>query len=76
MSAQHPQTGLPLCPLWKWRQGNKISCEGPVEATVIHWIWSTPREAGEQEMIFCRKHYERCEIYRCVMNNRYCDKDE
>lgn len=53
-----------------------ISCEGPVEGTYIHWIFPGKKAAKEQERIFCKKHFKRCEIYRSVMYNRYNEVDE
>ena len=29
----------------------------------------------QQKEIFCEDAYKRCEIYRCIMMNRYPEKD-
>ena len=33
-----------------------------------------PSKALQKE-VFCEENYKRCEIYRCVMANRYPEKD-
>lgn len=61
------------CPFWKYRTDAYIVCQGPVVNTTIAWNWDTKADADKQVRIFCRDQYERCEIYRCVIQNRSFD---
>ena len=60
-----------VCPLYKSRRTNSISCEGLFpRSTIIHQI-DDPREIRTQIDVFCTTHDTNCEIYRAVIAARY-----
>lgn len=66
-----------VCPLYKSRRTNSISCEGLFpRSTIIHQI-DRPRDLRTQIDIFCTtRNYKKCEIYRAVIAARYMEEME
>lgn len=65
-----------MCPFF-WSQDRlTIGCEAPFDGPVINLRFKNGAEKEQQRSIFCEEHYKRCEIYRCVMANKYPEKDE
>lgn len=65
-----------VCPLYKSRRTNSISCEGLFpRSTIIHQI-DRPRDLRTQIDVFCTRHYKKCEIYRAVIAARYMEEME
>lgn len=52
-----------------------INCEAPFDGPVLTLRFPTRQDKDRQRGIFCENQYKRCEIYRCIMMNRYPEKD-
>lgn len=52
-----------------------INCEAPFDGPVLTLRFPTRQDKDQQRGIFCENQYKRCEIYRCIMMNRYPEKD-
>ena len=56
------------CPFYKYDDGVKrITCEGIVEDSSLALIYRKKRDFETQIRVFCCEHYEKCEIYRILM---------
>ena len=66
-----------LCPFYRTQgmDGMSIGCEGPFEGSMISLRFMNVPDKVQQKEIFCEDAYKRCEIYRCIMMNRYPEKD-
>lgn len=64
-----------LCPFYEGIKGADINCAGPVVDTTITWHFENAMAAREQMRVFCQKHYKRCEIGRCITNNRFFEDE-
>lgn len=66
-----------LCPFYRTQgaDGLSIGCEGPFEGAMLSLRFMKVAEKIQQKEIFCEAAYKRCEIYRCVMANRYPEKE-
>ena len=65
-----------LCPFYKYDDGRrKIACEGFTDRCVLDVRWKYHIEQDLHLQTFCCKAYEKCEIYRMVMESKY-DDDE
>lgn len=65
------------CPFYTGKDerptGKKILCESPVPGSSLG-LYFREKEAFQTQMrIFCCEHYEKCEIYRAVMEAKYSD---
>lgn len=65
-----------MCPFFRSQDRLTIGCEAPFDGPVINLRFKNGAEKEQQRSIFCEEHYKRCEIYRCVMANKYPEKDE
>ena len=64
-----------LCPFYRTQDGLSIGCEGPFEGAMLTLRFLNVPDKAMQKEVFCEENYKRCEIYRCVMANRYPEKD-
>ena len=64
-----------LCPFYRTQDGLSIGCEGPFEGSMISLRFMNVPNKVQQKEIFCEDAYKRCEIYRCIMMNRYPEKE-
>lgn len=56
------------CPFFKFDDGKRrITCEGLIEDSSLALIYHKKRDFETQIRTFCCEHYERCEIYRILM---------
>lgn len=51
--------------------GKKILCESPVPGSSLGLYFRKKEPYLTQLRIFCCDHYEKCEIYRAVMEAKY-----
>jgi len=63
------------CPFFRFDDAMKIGCEGPFEGVSLTLSFASKKEKEVQCDVFCEKAYCRCEIYRCIMANKYPEKD-
>ena len=52
----------------------RISCEGVVEKSVISTTFRRRDDFMTQVETFCCKHYDKCEIYRMLMREKYAEE--
>ena len=62
-----------LCPFYKFDEGKKrsITCEGLVEDSSIVLTYHKKSDYVRQITVFCCKHFEKCEIYRALLESKY-----
>lgn len=64
-----------LCPFYRTQDALSVGCEGPFEGSVISLRFMNVPDKVQQTNIYCKENYKRCEIYRCIMMNRYPEKE-
>ena len=64
-----------LCPFYRNQDKLNIGCEAPFEGPTLQLRFQNQSEKDRQRGIFCENQYKRCEIYRCIMANRYPEED-
>ena len=63
------------CPFYKYDDGRRhITCEGLVDKSSIVLSYLTRTDYDKQLLIFCCEHYEKCEVYRMLME-KYEEED-
>lgn len=59
------------CPFFTGQEetfaGKKILCESPVPGSNLNLYFRKKEDYQTQLRVFCCQHYEKCEIYRAVM---------
>lgn len=64
------------CPFFKYDDGKqRITCEGIIEGSSLAQIFHTKSDYETQIDVFCCNHYQKCEIHRMLMENKY-DEEE
>ena len=65
------------CPFFTGEEGKfagkKILCESPVPGSNLGLYFREKQPYLDQLRIFCCQHYEKCEIYRAVMEAKYAE---
>lgn len=61
------------CPFWRGDGMETVSCEGPFCGVGITMKFRSDRKRKHHMEVFCAEHYEKCEIYRMVMDSKYAD---
>lgn len=57
-----------LCPFYKKDDGKRrITCEGIVENSSVILTFRYDKLFKQQMKVFCCKHYDRCEVYRMLI---------
>lgn len=66
------------CPFYKNDDmgARSIVCEGIVDKSSILLRFSRTDDYRIQMEVFCCQHYEKCEIYRMLMENKYEEDEE
>ena len=63
------------CPFYKFDDGKRrITCEGIIEDSSLALIYHNKQDYETQIDVFCCEHYEKCEVYRLLID-KY-DKEE
>ena len=63
-----------MCPFYCYDDGkNTVICEGAVEKSYNSWRFRSGKDLRKQMDIFCCDHFQNCEIYRMLMENKYPD---
>ncbi len=61
------------CPFFKTDDGRRvITCEGICDSCNVCLTFSSKSDLEIQIETFCKKHYDRCEVYRAAMM-KYAD---
>lgn len=56
------------CPFYKHDDGKRrITCEGLVDRSSLSLTYLSKRDYEIQIETFCCKHFDRCEVYRMLM---------
>jgi len=64
-----------LCPFYRTEDPLSIGCEGPFEGSMFSIRFMNVPDKLQQREIFCEAAYKRCEVYRCIMMNRYPERE-
>ena len=66
-----------LCPFYRFDDGQKrrIVCEGIVDGSTLASTFRMRNDYEIQLGVFCCEHYQKCEIYRMLMEAKY-EEDE
>ena len=57
------------CPFYKYDDGKRrITCEGIIDDSSLALIYHNKRDYAVQIDTFCCEHYQKCEIYRMLMD--------
>lgn len=65
-----------MCPFYRSGGGRFVDCEGPFDGANVRLQFGRQEDKKKQMRIFCYNQYKRCEIYRCILENKYPDKRE
>lgn len=66
-----------LCPFYQYDEsknrykGYRIVCEGLIKKSALHHIYEEKADYLIQLNTFCCEHFDRCEIYRMLMDTKY-----
>lgn len=55
------------CPFYKHDEGKRITCEGLTDKSSITLSYMRSRDYAIQFRTFCCEHYQRCEVYRMLL---------
>lgn len=65
---------LVRCPFYKFDDGKRrITCEGIIDDSSLSLIFRNKADQKKQLYVFCCRHYQNCEIYRMLMENKYSE---
>ena len=57
------------CPFYKYDDGKRrITCEGIIDDSSLALIYHNKHDYAVQIDTFCCEHYQKCEIYRMLMD--------
>ncbi len=60
------------CPFARGETATSISCEGFIDdVAVLTAVYSSGRAKATQKRIFCDRDYQKCEVYRMIMDAKY-----
>lgn len=64
------------CPFYRYDDGGlRVACEGLVDDSVIILRFKRRRDWEIQVRTFCCDHFDKCEICRMIMENKYEEED-
>ena len=63
------------CPFYRFDDEQRIGCEAPFDGATVTLRFTGKRGKEMQRDIFCAEHFKRCEIYRCIMANKYPEEN-
>lgn len=64
------------CPFYQFDDGKRrITCEGIIDDSSLALIYRKKTDYETQIRAFCCEHYERCEVYRLLME-KYDEEDQ
>lgn len=63
------------CPFYQSDDGKKsITCEGLIDDSYLVLLYRSKEDYRQQIELFCCEHYQRCEVYRMLME-KYQEED-
>lgn len=66
-----------VCPFYITDDGaQRVTCEGVVDGSSLSIYFSKRADYETLMSVFCCQHYEKCEIYRMLMENKYEEDDK
>lgn len=64
------------CPFYQYDDGRrKIVCEGFTDRCTVDLRWRYHVDQEHHMQVFCCGNFEKCEIYRMVMESKYNDDE-
>lgn len=67
-------TGNIKCPFFRRHGEYQISCEGVMEDSTTNVVFKTAKKKLFFLQTYCENHYEKCEYYRMLMQEKYKDE--
>lgn len=65
------------CPFYKYDDGiRRITCEGIIDESSLALIYGKKVDYEMQITRFCCQHYDKCEVYRMLMENKYDEEEQ
>ena len=61
------------CPFFRRHSRQEIRCEGVMDGTSCSINFSGARLKSWYQATYCEEHYDKCEHYRVLMDNKYAD---
>ena len=56
------------CPFYQFSDGRRrVTCEGILEGSYLALIYKSRQDFKKQMEVFCCQHYDKCEVYRMLM---------
>ena len=55
-----------ICPFYKHKTKQVISCVGVIEGTVLHFAFANATKAKEHKKTKCKQSYTECPIYKML----------
>lgn len=71
MAGKESGSAQVACPFYRAGGALYLDCEGAFEGANIRLQFRDKPERQKQMRIFCSDQYKRCEIYRCIIANKY-----
>lgn len=63
------------CPFFRCQDRDSVGCEAPFDGATLRMCFAEREDKEKQVSVFCEDLYKRCEIYRCVMANKYPENE-
>lgn len=64
------------CPFYKYDDGRRVvACEGVTDGSIISQRYRRRSDWESQVRTFCCEHWQKCEVYRMLMENKYEEED-
>ena len=59
------------CPFFQRHDRISVQCEGPIFDTLARVTFESGEKKQQHFSIYCREHFEKCEMYRAVYREKY-----
>ncbi|MBO4854077.1 MAG: hypothetical protein J5482_02880 [Oscillospiraceae bacterium] len=59
------------CPFWRGDRQEVVGCEGPFDGSGVQLTFESHGRQRRHMETFCCHHYEKCEVYRMVVEAKY-----
>lgn len=64
------------CPFYRYDDGRRtVACEGVTDGSIISQRYRRRSDWECQVRTFCCEHWQKCEVYRMLMENKYEEED-
>ena len=67
---------LVKCPFFLHNSKKNVVCEGLTDDCVLSLRFFTEESRNQHRQLFCDKDYEKCEVYRMLIKEKYNEENE